>query len=164
MLQNILNCEWSYFIVMIIFCIIVIVHDEKENDILGKKLHKKLWRIPITIEYKGRELTIDRKEEYFKCSYLNCRYNERTPKKYTYFINGNPIACITEIKYTLRKHYFTTLNYAYDTSDFKNIVKEAIKEDKRLDKISFKEHLKNGDNRVKLYEIVSQEGSENGNR
>ena len=164
MLQNILNCEWSYFIVMIIFCIIVIVHDEKENDILGKKLHKKLWRIPITIEYKGRKLTIDRKEEYFKCSYLNCRYNERTPKKYTYFINGNPIACITEIKYTLRKHYFTTLNYAYDTSDFKNIVKEAIKEDKRLDKISFKEHLKNGDNRVKLYELVSQEGSENGNR
>lgn len=163
MLQNILNCEWSYFIVMIIFCIIVIVHDEKENDILGKKLHKKLWRIPITIEYKGRKLTIDRKEECFKCSYLNCRYNERVPKKYTYFINGNPIACITEIKYALRKHYFTTLNYNYDMSDFKDIVKEAIKEDKRLDKISFKEHLKNGDNRVKLYELVSQEESANGN-
>lgn len=163
MLQNILNCEWLYFIMMIIFCIIVIVRDEKENDTLGKKLHKKLWRLPITIEYKGRKLIIDRKEEYFKCSYLDCGWDERVPKKYTYFINGNPIACITEIKYTLRKHYFTTLNYNYDTSDFKDIVKEAIKEDKRLDKISFKEHLKNGDNRVKLYELVSQEESANGN-
>lgn len=163
MLQNILNCEWSYFIVMIIFCIIVMVHDEKENDILGKKLRKKLWRIPITIEYKGRKLTIDRKEECFKSSYLNCRYNERTPKKYTYFINGNPVACITEIKYTLRKHYFTTLNYAYDTSDFKNIVKEAIKEDKRQDKIWLKEQLNNDNSKVKLYELVSQGDSDNGN-
>ena len=111
MLQNILYCEWSYFIIMIIFCIIVIVRDEKENDILGKKLHKKLWRLPITIEYKGRKLTIDRKEENFKCGYFNCGWDERIPKKYTYFINDNPIACITEIKYTLRKHYFTTLNY-----------------------------------------------------
>ena len=45
------------------FCILVIVRDEKENDILGKKFHKKMWQLPITIEYKGRELAIDRKEE-----------------------------------------------------------------------------------------------------
>ena len=162
MLQNILNCEWSYFIMMIIFCIIVIVQGEKENDILGKKLHKKLWQFPITIEYKGRKLTIDRKEECFKCSYLNCGWDERTPKKYTYFINDNPVACITEIKYTLRKHYFTTLNYNYDTSDFKDIVKEAVKEKKRQDKIRFSKSLE--DDRKKLYELVSQEDSANGNR
>lgn len=164
MLQNILNCERSYFIMMIIFCIIVIVQGEKENDILGKKLHKKLWRLPVTIEYKGRKLTIDRKEECFKCSYLNCGWDERIPKKYTYFINDNPVACITEIKYTLRKHYFTTLNYDYDTSDFKNIVKEAIKEDKRQDKIWLKEQLNNDNDKVKLYELVSQEESANGNK
>lgn len=164
MLQNILNCGWPYFIVMIIFCIIVMVRDEKENDILGKKFHKKLWRLPITIEYKGHKLIIDRKEEYFKCSYLDCGWDERAPKKYTYFINGNPIACITEIKYTLRKHYFTTLNYNYDTSDFKDIVKEAIKERKRQDNIRFKERLNNDNGKVKLYELVSQEDSDNGNR
>lgn len=164
MLQNILNCEWSYFIMMIIFCIIVIVCGEKENDILGKKFHKKLWQLPITIEYKGRKLTIDRKEEYFKCSYLNCGWDERTPKKYTYFINDNPVACITEIKYTLRKHYFTTLNYNYDTSDFKDIVKEAIKEKKRQDDIRFKEQLKKKNDKLKLYELISQEDSTNGNR
>ena len=163
MLQNIEEYWWAYIIIYVIFGTFWILRCEKENDILGKKFHKKLWRLPITIEYKGRKLTIDRKEECFKCSYLNCGWDERTPKKYTYFINGNPVACITEIKYTLRKHYFTTLNYNYDTSDFKDIVKEAIKEDKRLDKISFKEHLKNGDNRVKLYELVSQEESANGN-
>lgn len=163
MLQNILNCEWTYFIMTMIFCIIVIVHDERENDIWGKKLHKKLWEFPITIEYKGRKLTIDRKEECFKCSYLNCGFDERTSKKYTYFINNNPIACITEIKYTIRKHYFTTLNYEYDVSDFKDIVKEAIKERKKQDKISFKEHLKNNNSRVKLYELVNQEESANGN-
>lgn len=164
MLQNILNCEWSYFIIMIIFCIIVIVRDEKENDILGKKLHKKLWRLPITIEYKGRKLTMDRKEENFKCGYFNCGWDERIPQKYTYFINDNPIACITEIKYTLRKHYFTTLNYNYDTSDFKDIVKEAIKEKKRQDNIRFKEQLNNDNSKVKLYELVNQEDSANGNR
>lgn len=160
MLQNILNCEWSYFIVLILLCIMVIVHDEKENDILGKKLHKKLklWKLPITIEYKGRRLVIDRKEEYFKCSYFDCGFDERKPKKYTYFINGNPIACITETKYTLRNHYFTSLNYNYNTSDFKYIVKEAIKEKKRLDKIRFKEEY-GKDNRIKLYELVSQEDS-----
>lgn len=161
MLENILNCEWSYFIMMIIFCIIVIVQGEKENDILGKKLHKKLWQLPITIEYKGRKLTIDMKEEYFKCGYFDCRWDERTPKKYTYFINGNPVACITEIKYTLRKHYFTTLNHNYNVSDFKDIVKEAIKEKKRQDKNRYKESLK--DDRKRLYELVSQEDSANGN-
>lgn len=162
MIQNILNCEWSYFIILIFFCILVIVCDEKENDILGKKFHKKMWQLPITIEYKGRELTIDRKEECFKCGYFDCGWNERSPKKYTYFINDNPVACITEIKYTLCKHYFTTLNHDYNTSDFKDIVKEAIKEEKRQDNIRFKEQLKN--DKVKLYELVSQEDSTNGNR
>lgn len=163
MLQNILNCEWSYFIIMIILCIIVIVHDEKENDILGKKFHKKMWQLPITIEYKGRKLTIDRKEECFKCGYFDCGWSERSPKKYTYFINDNPVACITEIKYTLRKHYFTKLNYDYNTSDFKDIVKEAIKEKKRQDKIRFNKSMENdNDDRKKLYELVSQEDSANG--
>lgn len=162
MIQNILNCEWSYFIILFFFCILVIVCDEKENDILGKKFHKKMWQLPITIEYKGRELTIDRKEECFKCGYFDCGWNERSPKKYTYFINDNPVACITEIKYTLCKHYFTTLNHDYNTSDFKDIVKEAIKEEKRQDNIRFKEQLKN--DKVKLYELVSQEDSTNGNR
>lgn len=162
MLQNIfLNCEWSYFIIIIILCIIVIVRDEKENDILGKKFHKKMWQLPITIEYKGRKLTIDRKEENFKCGYFDCRYDERIPEKYTYFINDNPIACITVIKYTLQKHYFTTLNYEYNVSDFKDIVKEAIKEKKRQDKITFNKNSE--DNRKKLYELVSQEDSANGN-
>lgn len=161
MLQNILNCEWSYFIVMIIFYIIVIVRDEKENDILGKKLHKKLWRLPITIEYKGRKLTIDMKEEYFKCGYFDCRWGERIPKKYTYFINDNPVACITEIKYAVRKHYFTILNHDYNTSDFKDIVKEAIKEKRRQDKVRFSKSPE--DDRKKLYELVNQEESANGN-
>ncbi len=161
MLQNILNCEWSYFIVMIIFYIIVIVRDEKENDILGKKLHKKLWRLPITIEYKGRKLTIDMKEEYFKCVYFDCRWGERIPKKYTYFINDNPVACITEIKYAVRKHYFTILNHDYNTSDFKDIVKEAIKEKRRQDKVRFSKSPE--DDRKKLYELVNQEESANGN-
>lgn len=147
---------------MIIFCIIVIVRDEKENDNLGKKLHKKLWRLPITIEYKGRKLTIDMKKECFKCGYFDCRWNERIPKKYTFFINDNPVACITEIKYTLRKHYFTTLNHNYNTSDFKDVVKEAIKEKKRQDKIRFSKSPE--DDRKKLYELVSQEDSANGNR
>ncbi len=159
MLQNILlnlsNCERSYFIILVLLCIVVIVRDIKEDDIWGKKLHKKLWQLPITIEYKGRKLVIDRKEECFKCSYFDYSW-ERIPKKYTYFINDNPIACITEIKYTLRKHYFTTLNYDYNTCDFKYIVKEAIKEKKRLDKIRFKEQY-GKDNRTKLYELVSQE-------
>ncbi len=153
--------RWVYVIV-IIFSIIYIVRAEKKNDILGKKLHKKIWTFPITIEYKGRKLVIDRKEEEFKCSYFNCEFDERIAKKYTYFINNNPIACITEIKYTLRKHYFTTLNYEYNTSDFEDIVKEAIKEKSRLDRIRFKETSK--DNRKKLYELVSQEDSANGNR
>ena len=162
MLQNILNCEWTYFIMLILFCIIAIVLDEKENDILGKKLHKKLlWQLPITIEYKGRKLVIDMKEEEFKCSYFNYKWNERIPKKYTYFINDNPVACVTEIKYTLRNHYFTTLNYDYNTSDFKDIVKEAIKEIRRQDKIRFSKKTK--DDRKKLYELVSQEKSANGN-
>ncbi len=151
---------WVYIAIMIIFGIII-VRDEKENDLLGKKLHKKLWSFPITIEYKGRKLVIDRKREDFKCSYFDCGFDERIPKKYTYFINNNPIACITEIKYTLRKHYFTTLNYHYNTSDFEDIMKEAIKEKRRLDKIRFKEPSK--DNRIKLYELVSQEDSANGN-
>ena len=162
MIQNILNCEWSYFIILIFSVFLVIVRDEKENDILGKKFHKKMWQLPITIEYKGRELTIDRKEEKFKCRYFNCGWDERIPKKYTYFINDNPIVCITEIKYTLCKHYFTTLNHDYNTSDFKDIVKEAIKEEKRQDNIRLKEQLKNDE--VKLYELVSQEDSTNGNR
>lgn len=162
MLQNILNYKWTYFIMLILFCIIVIVLCEKENDILGKKLHKKLWQLPITIEYKGRKLVINRKEECFKCSYINCKWDERIPKKYTYFINDNPVACITEIKYTLRNHYFTTLNYDYNTSDFKDIVKEAIKEKRRQDKIRFKESSK--DDRTRLYELVSQEDSANGSR
>lgn len=153
--------RWVYVIV-IIFSIIYIVRAEKKNDILGKKLHKKIWTFPIAIEYKGRKLVIDRKEEEFKCSYFDCGFDERTTKKYTYFINNNPIACITEIKYTLRKHYFTTLNYEYNTSDFEDIVKEAIKEKSRLDKIRCKEQSE--DNRTKLYELVSQEDSANGNR
>ena len=70
--------------------------------------------------------------------------------------------CITEIKYTLCKHYFTTLNHDYNTSDFKDIVKEAIKEEKRQDNIRLKEQLKN--DKVKLYELGSQEDSTNGNR
>lgn len=164
MLQNIEEYWWVYIIIYVIFGTFWIMYDEKENDILGKKLHKKLWRLPIIIEYKGRKLIIDRKEECFKCSYLNCGWDERTPKKYTYFINGNPVACITEIKYTLRKHYFTTLNYNYDTSDFKNIVKEVIKEKKRQDNIRFKEQLNNDNSKVKLYELVNQEDSDNGNR
>ena len=86
------------------------------------------------------------------CNYLNCGWGERTPKKYTYFINDNPVACITEIKYTLRKHYFTTLNHEYNVSDFKDIVKEAIKEGKRQDKIRFNKNLE--DNRKKLYDVV----------
>lgn len=164
MLQNIfLNCEWQYFIIIIILCIIVIVRDEKENDILGKKFHKKMWQLPITIEYKGHKLTIDKKEECFKCGYFDCGWSERSPKKYTYFINDNPVACITEIKYTFRKHYFTKLNYEYNVSDFKNIVKEAIKEAKRQDKIRFNKIMENdNDDRKKLYELVSQEDSANG--
>ena len=113
------------------------------------------------IEYKGRKLTIDRKEENFKCGYFDCGWDERIPEKYTYFINNNPIACITVIKYTLRKHYFTTLNHDYNTSDFKGIVKEAINERKRQDKIRFNISMEN-DDRKKLYELVSQEDSVNG--
>lgn len=135
---------------------------EKENDILGKKLYKKIWDFPIVIEYKGHKLTIDRKEENFKCGYFDCGWDERIPKKYTYFINDNPVACITEIKYTLRKHYFTILNHDYNTSDFKDIVKEAIKEKRRQDKIRFSKSPE--DDRKKLYELVSQENSANGNR
>lgn len=161
MLQSIEEYWWIYIIIYAIFGTILIVCGEKENDVLGKKLHKKLWKFPITIEYKGRKLVIDRKEEEFKCSYFNCKWYERIPKKYTYFINDNPVACITEIKYTLRNHYFTTLNYDYNTSDFKDIVKEAIKEKRRLDKMRFKEKSK--DDRKKLYELVSQEDSANGN-
>lgn len=47
MIQNILNCEWSYFIILIFSVFLVIVRDEKENDILGKKFHKKMWQLPI---------------------------------------------------------------------------------------------------------------------
>ena len=144
MIQNIEEYWWVYIIIYVILGTFWIMRCEKENDILGKKFH--------------------RKEEYFKCSYLDCGWDERVPKKYTYFINGNPIACITEIKYTLRKHYFTTLNYNYDTSDFKDIVKEAIKEKKRQDNIRFKEQLNNDNSKVKLYELVNQEDSANGNR
>lgn len=162
MLQNIEEYWWVYIIIYVIVGIFWIMRGEKENDILGKKLHKKMWRLPITIEYKGRKLTIDRKEEYFKCCYFDCGWNERSPEKYTYFINDNPIACITVIKYTLRKHYFTTLNHEYNVSNFKDIVKEAIKERKRQDDIIFNKRMEN-DNRKKLYELVSQEDSANGN-
>lgn len=159
MLQNVEDYLWVYIVIYVISVIILTVNVEKENDIWGKKLHMKLWQFPIIIEYKGRKLTIDRKEEEFKCSYFNCRWEERKPKKYTYFINDNPVACITEIKYTLRNHYFTTLNDNYNTSDFKDIVKEAIKEKRRQDKIRFKELSK--DDRAKLYELVSQGDSAN---
>lgn len=160
MLQNIEEYWWVYIIIYIVLGTFLIMRDVKENDILGKKFHKKMWQLPITIEYKGRKLTIDRKEECFKCSYLNCGWDERNPKKYTYFINDNPVACITKIKYTLRKHYFTTLNHEYNVSDFKDIVKEAIKERKRQDKIRLNKSME--DNRKKLYELVSQEDSANG--
>lgn len=160
MLQNIEEYWWVYIIIYIVLGTFLIMRDAKENDILGKKFHKKMQQLPITIEYKGRKLTIDRKEECFKCSYLNCGWDERNPKKYTYFINDNPIACITVIKYTLRKHYFTTLNHEYNVSDFKDIVKEAIKERKRQDKIRLNKSME--DNRKKLYELVSQEDSANG--
>lgn len=162
MLQNIEEYWWVYIIIYVIVGIFWIMRDEKENDILGKKFHRKMWELPITIEYKGRKLTIDRKEEYFKCGYFDCGWNERSPEKYTYFINDNPIACITVIKYTLRKHYFTTLNHEYNVSNFKDIVKEAIKERKRQDDIIFNKRMEN-DNRKKLYELVSQEDSANGN-
>ncbi len=165
MLQNIEEYWWVYLIIYVIFGTCWIIRGEKENDILGKKFHRKMWELPITIEYKGRKLTIDRKEECFKCGYFDCGWSERSPKKYTYFINDNPVACITEIKYTLRKHYFTKLNYDYNTSDFKDIVKEAIKEKKRQDKIRFNKSMENdNDDRKKLYELVSQEDSANGNR
>ena len=111
MLQNIEEYWWVYIIIYVIFGTFWIMRGEKENDILGKKLYKRIWNFPIVIEYKGRKLTIDRKEENFKCGYFDCGWDERIPEKYTYFINNNPIACITVIKYTLRKHYFTTLNH-----------------------------------------------------
>ncbi len=158
MLQGIEDYWWVYIIIMTIITMVWINHDEKENYIWGKKLHRRLWQFPITIEYKGRKLVIDRKEECFKCSYFDCEWDEIKPRKYTYFINDNPIACITEIKYTLRKHYFTTFNHEYNISDFKDIVKEAIKEKNRLDKIRFKEQY-GKDNRTKLYELISQENS-----
>ena len=161
MLQNIEEYWWVYIIIYVIFGTFWIMRGEKENDILGKKLYKRIWNFPIVIEYKGRKLTIDRKEENFKCGYFDCGWDERIPEKYTYFINNNPIACITVIKYTLRKHYFTTLNHDYNTSDFKVIVKEAINERKRQDKIRFNISMEN-DDRKKLYELVSQEDSVNG--
>lgn len=161
MLQNIEEYWWVYIIIYVIFGTFWIMRGEKENDILGKKLYKRIWNFPIVIEYKGRKLTIDRKEENFKCGYFDCGWDERIPEKYTYFINNNPIACITVIKYTLRKHYFTTLNHDYNTSDFKGIVKEAINERKRQDKIRFNISMEN-DDRKKLYELVSQEDSVNG--
>ena len=161
MLQNIEEYWWVYIIIYVIFGTFWIMRGEKENDILGKKLYKRIWNFPIVIEYKGRKLTIDRKEENFKCGYCDCGWDERIPEKYTYFINNNPIACITVIKYTLRKHYFTTLNHDYNTSDFKGIVKEAINERKRQDKIRFNISMEN-DDRKKLYELVSQEDSVNG--
>ena len=162
MLQNVEDYLWVYIVIYVILVIILMVRVEKENDIIGKKLHKKLWRLPITIEYKGRKLVIDRKEECFECSYFDCGWEERKPNKYTYLINDNPIMCITEIKYTLRKHYFTTLNCDYNTSDFKDIVKEAIREKRKQDKIRFSEKTK--DDRKKLYELVSQEDLTNGSR
>lgn len=165
MLQNIEyffeNCLWVYIVIYVILFIIWIVSVEKENDILGKRLYKKIWQLPIVIKYKGRKLTIDRKEEEFKCGYFDCGWDERKPKKYTYFINDNPIVCITAIKYTLRYHYFTTLNYDYNTSDFKDIVGEAIRESRRQNKIRFSAKIK--DNRKKLYELVNQGDSINGN-
>ena len=161
MLQNIEEYWWVYIIIYVIFGTFWIMRGEKENDILGKKLYKRIWNFPIVIEYKGRKLTIDRKEENFKCGYFDCGWDERIPEKYTYFINNNPIACITVIKYTLRKHYFTTLNHDYNTSDFKGIVKEAINERKRQDKIRFNIRMEK-DDRKKLYELVSQEDSVNG--
>ena len=161
MLQNIEEYWWVYIIIYVIFGTFWIMRGEKENDILGKKLYKRIWNFPIVIEYKGRKLTIDRKEENFKCGYFDCGWDERIHEKYTYFINNNPIACITVIKYTLRKHYFTTLNHDYNTSDFKGIVKEAINERKRQDKIRFNISMEN-DDRKKLYELVSQEDSVNG--
>ena len=161
MLQNIEEYWWVYIIIYVIFGTFWIMRGEKENDILGKKLYKRIWNFPIVIEYKGRKLTIDRKEENFKCGYFDCGWDERIPEKYTYFINNNPIACITVIKYTLRKHYFTTLNHDYNTSDFKGIVKEAINERKRQDKIRFNMSMEN-DDRKKLYELVSLEDSVNG--
>ena len=161
MLQNIEEYWWVYIIIYVIFGTFWIMRGEKENDILGKKLYKRIWNFPIVIEYKGRKLTIDRKEENFKCGYFDCGWDERIPEKYTYFINNNPIACITVIKYTLRKHYFTTLNHDYNTSDFKGIVKEAINERKRQDKIRFNISMEN-DDRKKLYALVSQEDSVNG--
>ena len=161
MLQNIEEYWWVYIIIYVIFGTFWIMRGEKENDILGKKLYKRIWNFPIVIEYKGRKLTIDRKEENFKCGYFDCGWDERIPEKYTYFINNNPIACITVIKYTLRKHYFTTLNHDYNTSDFKGIVKEAINERKRQDKIRFNISMEN-DDRKKLYELDSQEDSVNG--
>lgn len=161
MLQNIEEYWWVYIIIYVIFGTFWIMRGEKENDISGKKLYKRIWNFPIVIEYKGRKLTIDRKEENFKCGYFDCGWDERIPEKYTYFINNNPIACITVIKYTLRKHYFTTLNHDYNTSDFKGIVKEAINERKRQDKIRFNISMEN-DDRKKLYELVSQEDSVNG--
>lgn len=159
MLQNI--CDHWCIVIYVILIVILMAYIEKEKDIWGKKLHKKLWQLPITIEYKGQKLVIDMKRECFKCSYFDCEWEERKPQKYTYFINDNPVACITEIKYTLRKHYFTTFNDVYNTSDFKGIVKEVIREKRRQDKIRFKE--KTNDNRKKLYELVSQEDSVNGN-
>lgn len=161
MLQNIEDYGWVFIVIYVISGIICVAYAEKENDIWGKKLHKKLWQLPITIEYKGRKLVIDMKQEYFKCSYFDCGWDEMKPQKYTYFINDNPIACITEIKYTLQKHYFTTLNCDYNTSDFKDIVKEAIRESRRQNKIRFSAKIK--DNRKKLYELVNQEDSINGN-
>ena len=114
-----------------------------------------MWELPITIEYKGRKLTIDRKKSVLSVV-ISIVDGVKEALKYTYFINDNPVACITEIKYTLRKHYFTKLNYDYNTSDFKDIVKEAIKEKKRQDKIRFNKSMENdNDDRKKLYELVS---------
>ena len=161
-----INADVLSVICIAILCMFLLYYQEHSEDLYARKLFKNLrYYLPCTIKYKGHNLSIEEKEEEFKCTYfdINDCFN-RNQNRMIIFINGNAIACITKTRYNAFYHYRIEYNRQYDHSDFCKIMKMAIKIGKIKKKEEFEKwnNERQGDNK-KLYELVSQEKSACGN-
>lgn len=162
-----INADILSIICIVVFNIFFFYYQEHSEDLYARKLFKKLnYYLPCAIKYKGYDLSIEEKEEEFKCTYfdINDCFN-RNQNRMIIFINGNAIACITKTRYNVFYHYRIEYNRKYNHTDFCKIMKMAVKIGKIKKKEEFEKwnNERNGDNK-KLYELVSQEETVNGNR
>lgn len=155
-----INTDFVNIMCIAIICIPILYYQEHSEDLYARKLFKNLrYYLPCTIKYKGHDLSIEEKEEEFKCTYFNVRdcFN-RNQNRMIIFINGNAIACITKTRYNAFYHYCIEYNRQYDHTDFCKIMKMTVKIGKIKKKEEFEKwnNERQGDNK-KLYELVSQE-------